>query len=282
MKLNHLKYEQIYVDNKSTDNSRKILTDICKNDKNIKSIFNSKNYGPFVSNFNALKFVKGDLIIINFPSDNQDPPEIIIKLLDEIKKGYDAVYGINTFKKDRLYLKFLRKLFYKFINISSSNKHPVNANEFICISKKLNTQIIKNKDYYPYIRGYIGKITGNVSHVKFQREERHKGKSKNSLLDLYDQAFNAIISTVDKPFKILTVMSGVVLICSLFLILYAVILKLINPEIAPKGITFLTISILSMFSFLTLILSIILEYIVALHNQIRFNLEVSIEKKINF
>ena len=55
--INKLEYEHIFADNCSKDNTKKIIEDICAYDKNIKAIFNAKNYGPFVSNFNDIKIV---------------------------------------------------------------------------------------------------------------------------------------------------------------------------------------------------------------------------------
>lgn len=279
---NGFKYEHIFVDNFSKDNSKKIIRDICKKDKNVKAIFNSKNYGPFLSNFNGLKHATGDYIIVNFASDMQDPPEMINKFLKEMEKGFDVVYGIKNKTDENFFLSKSRRIFYYFIDKFSTSSNPRNANEFMCISKKILYKINNHKDYFPYIRGYFGKISDNVSFIKFDRHKRNSGKSKNSFFELYTQAINAAISTMDKPIRSLGIFSLITIGISFILIIYSLISKIIFPLSAPKGFAFLTIIILFFFSLIVLILSLILEYLIAIHEQVRFNLDVTVDEKINF
>lgn len=279
---NGLKYEHIFIDNYSKDNSRKIIREICNNDKHVKAIFNSKNYGPFLSNFNGLKSASGDYIIVNFAADIQDPPELINEFLKKMNEGYDVVYGIKKSTDESFIIRKCRRIFYYLINKFSTSSNPENANEFMCISKKVLDKIRNHKDYFPYIRGYFGKISDNITFVYFDRYKRQSGKSKNSIFDLYTQAINAAISTMDKPVRILTVFSLFVIALSFINILYAFISKILFPLSAPKGFAFITIVVLFFFSLVLLILSLILEYLIAIHEQIRFNLDVSIDEKINF
>lgn len=281
-KQNGYNYEHIFVDNFSQDNSKKIIRDICKKDSNVKAIFNSKNYGPFLSNFNGLKYATGDYIIVNFASDIQDPPEIINKFLGKMEEGFDVVYGIKDTTDENVFFKKTRRIFYYLIDKFSTSNNPRNANEFMCVSKRILDKIINHKDYFPYIRGYFGKISDNISFIHFNRNKRISGKSKNSYFDLYTQAINAIISTMDKPIKCLSFFSLLTIAISGMLMIYSLISKIVFPLTAPKGITFLILIILFFFSLIILILSLMLEYLIAIHEQVRFNLEVSVDEKINF
>lgn len=275
-------YEHIFIDNNSSDKSRFIIEKICRDDIRVKAIFNTRNYGPFLSNFNALKYVNGDFIIVNFACDMQDPPEVISEMIIEINKGFDVVYAVKKQTDENYFLSLIRNFFYFIINKFSSYKYQANVNEFICCKKFVIDEIIKSHDYFPYIRAYFRRITEKSSLIYFNRRKRNKGRSKNNFLDLYGQAINGLISTMDIPVKILSFGSFIVIIISCLLIFFSIIIKLISPEIAPKGFTVLLIAILSFFSITIFILSICLEYIIAIHNQVRFRHNVIIEKKINF
>lgn len=100
---NKLKYEHIFADNNSKDNTKKIIESICNQDKNVKAVFNAKNYGPFLNNFNALKFASGDYIIVNYAADMQDPIEKINELLNKINEGYDVVYAVKNSTKENFF-----------------------------------------------------------------------------------------------------------------------------------------------------------------------------------
>jgi glycosyltransferase involved in cell wall biosynthesis len=281
-KNNRLNYEHIFVDNDSNDGTKKIIEDICNKDKNVKAIFNAKNYGPFLSNFNALKFVNGDYIIVNYASDMQDPVEKIDELLKKINEGYDVVYAVKNSTQDNFFLAKCRRIFYFFINKFSDSSNPENANEFMCITKKIIEEIKDSNDYFPYIRGYFGKLTNNFGYIYFDRNKRISGKSKNNYFNLYTQAINGLISTMNKPIRVLSLFSFITVISSTLLVIYILFSRFFLQEIAPKGITFLSIIILFFFSFIMLLLSLILEYLIAIHEQTRFKNRVFIQKKINF
>jgi glycosyltransferase involved in cell wall biosynthesis len=279
---NKLKYEHIFADNKSTDLSRNIIEEICSKDKNVKAIFNSKNYGPFLSNFNALKHAQGDYVIVNYASDMQDPIEKIYELINKIQEGFDVVYAIKSSTNENFILSYFRKVFYFIINKFSDNDHPENSNEFICISKRILDEIKNYNDYFPYIRGYFGKITNNFGYIYFDRNKRIKGKSKNNFFNLYTQAINGIISTMNKPIRVLSLTSILSVIISSSMIVYILFARFFLSEVAPKGLTFISIIILFFYSILMLMMSLILEYLIAIHEQTRFKNNVFIEKKINF
>jgi glycosyltransferase involved in cell wall biosynthesis len=281
-KNNKLNYEHIFVDNDSNDGTKKIIEDICNKDKNIKAIFNAKNYGPFLSNFNALKFANGDYIIVNYASDMQDPVEKIDELLKKIKEGYDVVYAIKNSTQDNFFLAKCRRIFYFFINKFSDSPNPENANEFMCITKKILEEIKDSNDYFPYIRGYFGRLTSNFGYIYFNRNKRINGKSKNNFFNLYTQAVNGLISTMNKPIRILSLLSLIAVFSSIVLMIYILFSKFFLQEIVPQGITFVSVITLIFFSFVMLLLSLMLEYLIAIHEQTRFKNKVFIQKKINF
>lgn len=281
-KNNKLNYEHIFVDNDSNDNTKKIIEDICNKDKNIKAIFNAKNYGPFLSNFNALKFANGDYVIVNYASDMQDPVEKIDELLKKINEGYDVVYAVKNSTQDNFFLTKCRRIFYFLINKFSDSPNPENANEFMCVTKKIIEEIKDSNDYFPYIRGYFGKLTSNYGYVYFDRNKRINGKSKNNFFNLYTQAINGLISTMNKPIRVLSLFSFIIVLSLTLLMIYILFSRIFLQEIAPKGVTFLSLVILFFFSFTMLLLSLILEYLIAIHEQTRFKNKVFIQKKINF
>ena len=82
-------YEHIICDNASTDSSFAILREIASNDKNVKVIRNSRNYGLLKNNFNGVMAAKGDAVVLLVPADLQDPPELIPSFLEYWEKGFE-------------------------------------------------------------------------------------------------------------------------------------------------------------------------------------------------
>jgi polyisoprenyl-phosphate glycosyltransferase len=282
-KNKNLEYEHIFSDNNSSDSSVKIIKEICVKDKNVKLLRNAKNYGPFLNNFNALCSTSGDYIVVNYACDMQDPPDVLEKMIDTIQEGCDCVYGVKNDSNENFILKFIRKTYYFMVNnLSGKNVILENSNEFLCVNRSVLNEIISNYDYFPYIRGYISKITDNYKTVKFVREKRKKGKSKNSIFDLFKQGINGLISTMENIIYLSTIIFFSLSLILLLFAIYTFFLKIFIPNSAPQGIATLVLITSIGFSFAMLMLSLILQYLIAIHNQVRFKFKVRVIEKINF
>ena len=108
-------YEHVFIDNKSTDNTREILKELAKEDEQVKLIFNARNYGQWASPFHALKNSNADATIL-LVADLQDPPELIHDFIKAWEEGYKTIIGIKTNTEGSKISYFLRKSFYKLIN----------------------------------------------------------------------------------------------------------------------------------------------------------------------
>ena len=130
-------YEHIFSDNASIDNTPDILKVNAEKNKNIKILFNSHNVGPFLNNFNALSYAKGDLVVVFLPADLQDPPSLIPDMIKKIDEGNEIVLGIRNIRQESFILRILRKIFYFTMNVFSKNKVPIGAGEFMMVTKKV-------------------------------------------------------------------------------------------------------------------------------------------------
>ncbi len=282
MNKNSISYEHIFVDNNSNDGTLKVLEKICQNDKNVKLIVNYKNYGPFLSNFNALKYASGNYVIVNFAADMQDPEEMIVRMYKKIQEGYDVVYAKKINTDEGFLIKRLRRLYYYIIHKSSENYYPMNVNEFMCVKKNIVDQLNNINDYFPYIRGYIARLTDNFFEIEFERKSRLRGKSKNNLFDLYAQGMNGLIFTMDKSIRLVGLFFLLLSIVSFIFLLQVIINKIFFDTGSPQGITIIISIVVFFFSLTSAILSLILEYVSTIHNQLRGNVGVQVRKKINF
>ena len=107
-------WELVFIDNDSSDNTRPLLTEICRRDKRIKAIFNAKNFGQFNSPYYGICQTTGDCTI-SMCCDFQDPVELIPKYLAEWENGYKIVIGIKTTSRENKLIRFLRSCYYKVI-----------------------------------------------------------------------------------------------------------------------------------------------------------------------
>ena len=109
-------YEIIFVNDGSRDRTRELAMEICKNDKNIKFIDFSRNFGHQTAITAGMDYASGDAVVV-IDADLQDPPEVIPEMLEKWREGYDVVYGQRVKRQgETFFKKVTAKIFYRTLN----------------------------------------------------------------------------------------------------------------------------------------------------------------------
>ena len=264
-------YEYIIVDDFSTDGTRDVLKEIAAKDHKVKVIFNARNLGVYRTTFHGLKYVTGDLVVPMLPVDQQDPPSFILNMLEKkLSNSVSVVYGMRYEREEGFIMKSIRRLYYKIVSGFSSINIPKYAGEFQLVDKWVIDELVKNDDYYPYIRGKIAAITSDSIGINYKWEARKNGVTKHNLFDLYDQGINGIISTSILPLRIM-VLFGLFLSFSSFLFSFFQIIEFffLNSSDITRGVPTIIVGLFFLVGILFIFLGVIGEYIGAIHSQIR-------------
>ncbi|MFQ6610099.1 MAG: glycosyltransferase family 2 protein, partial [Fidelibacterota bacterium] len=108
-------YEHIFIDNASQDNTINILKSIAVNDKHIKIIVNTRNFGHVVNGYYAMLQARGDAIVLLF-ADLQDPPELIPDFILQWETGSKVVLGVKNTSSESRFLFRIKRMYYRFIS----------------------------------------------------------------------------------------------------------------------------------------------------------------------
>jgi glycosyltransferase involved in cell wall biosynthesis len=281
--LSDYDYEHIFTDNSSNDNTVNILRKIAADDKRVKVIVNSRNFGPLKSAFNGVLRSSGDAVLVMLAVDLQDPPELIPEFVKKWEEGFKIVAGSRREREEGIIMRNTRKLFYHLVLKLSYVSIPPYVGEFQLIDKVIVDKLREFDDYDPYIRGMIANCGYETIIIPYKWKSRKKGKSKLKLYQLFDIAFNGMISFSNVPMRGAIVLGTLISITSLT---YAIIMLIINiifyRIIAPPGIATL-ITALFFFSGVNLLfLGLLGEYICAIHSQVRKKPLVIEKETINF
>ena len=179
--LPNFRYEHIFIDNASTDKTISILKRLASQDKNIKIIVNSRNFGHIRSPYYGILQAQGDAVIL-LVADFQDPPELIKTFLKKWHEGYKIVIGIKPKSNESRWMSTIRRLGYHWISRVSDIKLIKNYTGFGLYDKKVIKILHTYDDSYPYFRGIIADIGFDIAEVPYTQPVRKNGYSKKKKL----------------------------------------------------------------------------------------------------
>jgi polyisoprenyl-phosphate glycosyltransferase len=273
--------EHIFADNDSSDGTVDILREMAASDPDVKVILNARNYGPFRSNFNALRTATGDAILVFLPADLQDPPEMIAEFVKLWETGVEVVAGARINRQESLALRACRGIFYRIVHTLSDIDIPVNVGEFQLLDRKVWQAVVEHDDHYPYIRGIIASVGFKRVIVPYTWVARKSGLSKNNLPRLIDQALNGIFSFTSVPMRICTFAGFTLAAFSMLYALVSIALHFIDPSLAPRGMTTLITALFFLSGTQMAFLGILGEYVTSIHSQVRKRPLVVERERIN-
>lgn len=233
--------EIVFVNDGSSDDSAKVCLDISEKDAKVKFIDLSRNFGEHNAVMAGLNYCTGDVAVI-IDDDFQNPPSEIIKLIDEINKGYDVVYSYYS-KKEHNYL---RNLGSKFNNIVATiligKPKELYLSSFKALSRFVINELIKYTGPYPYIDGTILRITRHYSTVLVQHNPRRAGKSGYTIHKLIALWLNMFTNFSILPLRITTITGFLFAIVGFVGAIIFLFEKIQNPDI-PAGWASLIVSL---------------------------------------
>jgi glycosyltransferase involved in cell wall biosynthesis len=270
------KFEIIFVDNKSNDNTLEIINKNINLFEKYKIISLSNYFGKESGILAGLDNSEGDAIIIMDP-DLEDPPELIKDFIAKWKEGYDVVYATRKTVKLPFYKNILKNIFYKLFKLFANQEFniPSNTGDYRIIDKKIKNILISMRERIRFLRGLISYIGFKQTAIFFDRPIRKKGKSKSSLSWLIKYGMDSLLSSTGAPVSLITRIG----IFSLFSIsvfaVFIIINKLFfNPII---GFSFTTLLILFLFSFNILLIGVVGEYVTRIYDEVKIRPNYIIE-----
>lgn len=274
-------YEILYIDNHSSDDTRKILRRICLEDKHVKAIFNVRNFGQLRSPVHGLKQAYGDCVI-RLNADFQDPPALIPELVAKWEEGYKIVIGIKEKTEEGFVMAHIRKAYYKLLRKITDIGHIENFTGFGLYDKVFVDVVRSIHDPVPYLRGMIAEFGYEYATVPYVRPMRKKGHSKNNFYSLYDVAMVGITSYSKVIMRLSTFIGGIVGAASFVIAIVYLILKLVHWDWFRSGIAPLVIGVFFLGGIQLFFTGILGEYILAINSRVLDRPLVVEEERINF
>jgi len=280
-KLGKYRYEILFIDNKSQDQTRKIIRNICKKDKQVKAIFNAQNFGQFNSPYYGLISTSGDCTI-SVAADFQDPVELIPQFVESWEEGYKIVIGIKNKSKESKVMYAFRSLYYKLIKKFSDVEQIEHFTGFGLYDREF-IEVLRNlEDPDPYLRGIVSELGFDRKEILFTQPKRERGKSSNNWYRLYDAAMLGITSYTKVGLRMATILGFVISIISIIIAFVYLILKLCMWNSFQAGMAPLLIGVFLLGGIQIFFIGFLGEYILKINQRVMKRPLVVVEEKINF
>jgi len=258
-------YELIFINDGSRDKTKMLLEKIRRKNNYLKIIDFSRNFGHQIAISAGIDFAEGDAVLI-IDADLQDPPEVMLDMIEKWKQGYDVVYGKRTKRKGETIFKLMTaKIFYRFLSGMTQIAIPKDVGDFRLLDRKVCDAMRQIRERNRFMRGLISWAGFSQSDVPYIREKRYAGKTKYPFIKMIRFALNAIVSFSYKPLRLASLL-GVLVSLSGFGYLFYVLYQFFSGETVPGWASLISLSLIFN-GVILLILGIIGEYIGRIYDE---------------
>ena len=274
-------YEHIFIDNASTDQTVDILKRLAAEDRRLKIIVNTRNFGHIRSPYHGI-LQAGGAAVICLASDLQEPPSLIPEFLKWWEQGFKMVRGVKSQSEESALMFAIRKMYYNFINRVSDIKLLKNSTGFGLYDRCVIEELRKIDDPYPYFRGLVSDIGFPSHEIEYTQPTRKRGISKNNFYTLYDIAMLGITNHSKVPLRLATMLGFAMAIASFLIAMGYLVAKLIFWDQFSLGTAPLIIGLFFLGSVQLFFIGIIGEYIGAIYTQVQKRPLVVEKERVNF
>lgn len=280
-KLPQYNYELMFIDNCSTDGTREKLETLCAQNKNIKAIFNAKNFGQFNSPFYGMCQTSGDCTI-TMCCDFQDPIDLIPRFVAEWEKGYKIVAAIKTQSEENKIMRLLRTCYYKLIRKMSSVEQIEHFTGTGLYDKSFIDTLRNLDDPVPFLRGIVAELGPQRKDILYTQAKRRAGHTHNNWYTLYDAAMLSFTSYTKVGLRLATFLGFFIAGFDLLFAMIYLFAKLLWWDKFPMGTAPLLIGVFFIGSIQLIFMGLLGEYIMSINTRVMHRPLVIEERRINF
>ncbi len=259
-------WELILVDDGSSDGSTDVIRKLAENDARVRPVIFARNFGHQIAVSAGIDFSRGDAVVI-IDADLQDPPEVILDLIEQWRAGYEVVYAVREEREgESWFKKTTASLFYRLIFRITDVNIPLDTGDFRLMDKKVVAVMKQMREKHRFLRGMSAWVGFRQIGVKYKRKPRYAGETKYPFSKMLRLALNAVTSFSYFPLQLATYLGFITTGLSVIAILVVGILRL-TTGITLLGQATTLIMVLFLGGVQLIFLGIIGEYIGRIYDE---------------
>jgi glycosyltransferase involved in cell wall biosynthesis len=253
-------FEILFVDDGSSDGTLEAIRHAHATNPNVRAISFSRNFGKEAALTAGLEHARGQAVV-PMDVDLQDPPEVLPKMVEKWRAGFDIVYGVRTDRaSDSLPKRMTADLYYRAHNWLSNDKIPEHAGDFRLLDRKVVEAIARMPERNRFMKGMFAWAGFRQTSIPYSRAARASGRSKFNYWRLWTFALDGITSSSTVPLRIWSYLGGLVALFALAYAMFIAVRTLVFGIDVP-GYASLMVSVLFLGGLQLLSLGILGEYV---------------------
>jgi dolichol-phosphate mannosyltransferase len=262
-------WELITVNDGSRDRSVELIEALGAKDSRVKLINFARNFGHQIAVTAGLNHASGEAVVV-IDADLQDPPEMILEMIERWKAGYQVVYAIREERKGESWFKlFTAKMFYRVINRLTDVNIPLDTGDFRLMDERVVAALNSMPEHNRFIRGLTSWIGFKQTGVTYVREARFSGETKYPLKKMLRFAMDAITGFSYFPLQIMVYVSFILGVLAILTIPIIAVLRLaMGPQFLGGQATNIVLMLL-LSSFELFFLFVLGQYVARIYDEVR-------------
>jgi dolichol-phosphate mannosyltransferase len=259
-------YELLFVNDGSRDRTAEIIKAYSEQDSAVVLLDFARNFGHQIAITAGMDHARGEAVVV-IDADLQDPPELILEMIEKWKQGFDVVYAKRTKRKGETYFKKqTAAMFYRFLRAMTDIDIPLDTGDFRLLDRKVCNQMNSIQEKNRFVRGLVSWVGFKQIAVEYERDERLAGESKYPLKKMLKLSMDGITSFSYKPLKLASY-AGVTLSGIGFIYLLVVLYLKLFTDSTITGWSSLIVIQLFFSGIILIILGMIGEYIGRIYDE---------------
>lgn len=203
-----IKYEVVFVNDGSGERTTRALREIAGEFPYVKLINLSRNFGQQAAITAGMDHSDGRAVV-NIDSDLQDPPELIPKMMELWRRGYDVIYATRSTRKDSVPKRLFAFLYYRVLSSVSAVEIPRDTGDFRLLDRKVVEALRSLPEKKRFLRGLVPWLGFKQVGIAVDRGAREIGESTYTIRRLLRLAFDGILAFSVAPLFLIPVAGGI-------------------------------------------------------------------------
>ena len=274
------KWEVVFVEDGSSDNSRRLLANMAASESRYRLLAFSRNFGHQFAITAGIDRAEGDVVVV-MDADLQDPPSVVSEMIDKHRAGYDVVYGVRKKRKGETWFKrATASVFYRLIRAITGVAIPLDAGDFRLMSRPVVLTLRALREQHRFVRGMVAWVGFRQTAVYYDRDARFAGTTKYPVSKMLKFAIDGITSFSILPLRVATWLGVFAAIWAVGIGVWAIAVKVLGLGTVP-GWTTIMFAVALGSSAQLLMTGVLGEYVGRIYEEIKRRPLYIIEQDIN-